>query len=195
MGAVLLPAVVPAVHPAPRPPRPDVRHLAVDRRHPGGLLHWRGDPAGIPNHQVAGRPPRGSVVAIRVRGQARAGRTVAVPDVRGRMAVDGQPCPTWAQRGGRDRDQDAAGADPRLGRADPEVAGGGHRLHRFGRALGGCHAHHGACVMGRLPDADAPGRRSGADGAQHDAGGRAVQVGCRPGHRGRRCRSSAPSSS
>ena len=142
-------------------PRPDVRHMAVDRRDPGGLLHWRGDPAGIPNHQVAGRPPRGPVVAVRVRRQARAGRTVAVPDIRDRMAMDGQPCPTWAQRGRRDRDQDATGADPRLGRADPEVAGGGHRRRRARRPFGGRHTHRGVCVMGRLPDADAPGRRSG----------------------------------
>ena len=48
--------------------------------------------------------------------------------------------------------------DPRLGRADPAMEGGGHRLRRSRRPLGGCHAHHGACVMGRLPDADAPGR-------------------------------------
>ena len=131
------------------------------------------------------RPPRGPVVAVRVRRQARAGRTAVVPDIRGRVAVDGQSRPTGAQRGRRDRDQDAAGADPRLGRVDPEAAGGGHRRHHAGRPLGGRHAHHGTCVMGRLPDADAPGCRSGPDGAQHDAGGGAVQVGSRPGHRRR----------
>ncbi len=76
----------------------------------------RGGPSGAPGGSLVGRPAGRAVVAVRVRGQARAGRPAAVPAVRDRLALAGRPAVTGVSAGARDRGQAPAGTRARRGR-------------------------------------------------------------------------------
>ncbi len=163
---VLLPADLRPAHPAARAAVGRCGHDGLDRQLAPRVRGRRGHPAGLALGPLVGRAPGRLVVPVRVRGQARPGRTDPVRPVRGRLALAGRPGPPGPERRAGRRDQDPAGAHPRLGAADPAVRRGRRRRRRPRRPRRGRRAAGRGGRLDRLPDPAADGHRPDHDGAQ-----------------------------